>query len=76
MMGDMKAGPAHLEVVELREARGEWPAGTVGTVVEASDEGALVEIADEEGRTLELLTVPYESLRRLESGTAKRRAAG
>jgi len=33
---EMKPRPAHPDVVELREARGKWPAGTVGTVVEAS----------------------------------------
>ena len=72
----MKARPAHLDVIELREARGKWPVGTTGTVVEASHQEALVEIVDDEGRTLELLTIPYEALRVRESEPAKRRAAG
>ena len=49
-------------VVELRMASGRWPAGTVGTVVQTHDEGALVEIADDQGRTLDLLSLPYDAL--------------
>ncbi len=72
----MKGRPTQVDVVELREARGDWPVGTVGTVVEASDDEALVEIVDDDGRTLELLTVPYDSLRVREFEPAKRQAAG
>ena len=75
-MREMKSRPAHLDVVELREARGDWPVGTVGTVVEAADDEALVEIVDDDGRTLELLTVPFEALQVRESEPAKRQAAG
>jgi len=72
----MKAKPDLLEVVELREPRGGQPAGAVGAVVELFPTEALVEIADEHGQTIELLTVPYEALRTRESEPARRRAAG
>jgi hypothetical protein len=51
-----------LKIAELRETRGEWPAGTTGTIVEAFDDGALFEIADDEGCTLAMLPVSYEDL--------------
>lgn len=72
----MKAKPDLLDVVELPEPRGGQPAGATGTVVELFPTSALVEIADEHGTTLELLTVPYEALRIRESEPAHRRAAG
>jgi hypothetical protein len=76
-MGEaMNAKPDLLDVVELREPRGDQPAGAIGAVVELFPTEALVEIADEHGRTAELLTVPYEALRIRESQPAARRAAG
>jgi hypothetical protein len=51
-----------LKIAELRETQGEWPAGTTGTIVEAFDDGALFEIADDDGCTLAMLPVPYEDL--------------
>lgn len=72
----MKAKPDLLDVVELREPRGGQPAGAIGAVVELFPTEALVEIADEHGRTVKLLTVPYEALRIRESEPARRRAAG
>lgn len=48
---------------ELREDYWEWPAGTEGTVVDAFESEALVEIADEDGATLDLLSVPYSALK-------------
>jgi hypothetical protein len=72
----MKAKPDLLDVVELREPRGGQPAGTMGAVVELFPTEALVEISDEHGRPVELLTVPYEALRIRESRLARRRAAG
>ena len=50
-------GPAELDVVELTADTGRWPAGTPGF--------ALVEIADDRGRTLDMLDIQVESLRRL-----------
>jgi hypothetical protein len=56
-----------LELVELRIASGRWEPGTVGTVVEAFEDGALVEIsADGDGRTLDLLSIPHDALRPVE----------
>lgn len=72
----MKAKPDLLDVVELREPRGSQPAGAVGAVVELFPTEALVEVTDEHGRTVELLTVPFGALRIRESERAARRAAG
>ncbi len=72
----MTVKPNALDLVELREARGGQPVGAIGTVVELFPAEALVEIADEHGKTLELLNVPYEELRIRESEPAGRRAAG
>lgn len=48
---------------ELRADFSEWPAGTVGVIVDAFESDALVEIADKEGQTLDLLSVPYSALK-------------
>lgn len=76
MGGAMKAKPDLLDVVELREPRGGQPAGAVGAVIELFPTEALVEIADEHGQTVELLTVPYAALRVRAPQPARRRAAG
>jgi hypothetical protein len=76
-MGEaMKANLDLFDVVELVKARGGQPAGTVGAVVELFATEALVEIADENGATIELLSVPYEELRVRSSEPSRRRAAG
>ena len=73
----MSRNPNLLDVVELRGARDGQPAGTAGVVVELFATEALVEIADETGATLALLTVPYDELRvRPSAEPARRRAAG
>lgn len=72
----MEAWPELLGTVELREAWGGQPAGAVGTVVELLRTEVLVEIADEQGRMVELLTVPYEALRISASEPDHRRSAG
>ena len=48
--------------VELREDRAVWPIGTRGYIVDAFPTEAVVEIMDPEGRTLDLITVGYDSL--------------
>jgi hypothetical protein len=53
---------AVFDVVELRADSGRWPAGTVGTVVEADAEHALVEISDERGHALDFISVPQGAL--------------
>jgi hypothetical protein len=55
--------PELLSIVELRVESGRWPAGTRGTVVEVVEQGALIEISDERGHTLEVLALPYDVLR-------------
>ena len=56
--------PPHaiLDVVELLADSGRWPAGTVGTVVEADAEHALVEISDDRGHALDFISVPHRVL--------------
>jgi hypothetical protein len=58
---------SELDVVELGVQSGRWPAGTEGTVLERRDDSAVIEIADERGHTLEIVTVPVEALRRIET---------
>jgi Domain of unknown function (DUF4926) len=48
-----------LRVVALREDIDGWPTGTEGTIVEAFEDGAILEIADDNGCTLAMLEVPY-----------------
>jgi len=62
-------GIAQLDVVELGVQTGRWPAGTQGTVLERGDDAALVEIADERGHTLEVVSVPVAGLRRIDTPT-------
>ena len=42
---------------------GQWPAGTRGAVISDYDDHKLVEIMDEDGVTLDIVTVPIEKLR-------------
>jgi hypothetical protein len=51
-----------LDVVELLTESGRWPAGTVGTVVEADDHLALVEVDDEHGHALDFVSLPHDVL--------------
>ena len=53
---------AILDVVELLVDSGRWPTGTVGTVVEADDQLALVEISDDRGHALDFISVPHHAL--------------
>lgn len=51
-----------LEVVELRTDSGRWPAGTIGTIVEADEAVALVEVVDERGHALDFVSLPHDAL--------------
>jgi hypothetical protein len=51
------------DVVELREAVGDWPAGISGTVVSERGKWKLVEISDDQGVMLDLVSVPEPDLR-------------
>lgn len=50
------------DVVEFLTESGRWPAGTVGTVVEADDRLALVEVDDERGHALDFVSLPHNVL--------------
>lgn len=51
-----------LDVVELRVESGRWPAGTIGTVVEADADQVLVEISDDRGHALDFISLPHDAL--------------
>jgi hypothetical protein len=69
-MATVKHAIGELDVVELLdpvekvELEGQWPAGTMGAVVSDHGELKLVEIADETGEMLDLVSV-RESRRKL-----------
>lgn len=66
---------AVLDVVELVVDSGRWPAGTVGTVVEADPERALVEISDDRGHGLDFIAVPHDALAPARDQNAERFAS-
>ncbi len=51
-----------LDLVELLTGSGRWPCGSVGTVVEADDRVALVELADDRGHALDFVCLPHDAL--------------
>jgi hypothetical protein len=51
-----------LDVVEFKVDSGRWPAGTIGTVVEADADQALVEISDDRGHGLDFVSLPHDAL--------------
>jgi hypothetical protein len=59
-------------VVRLRVPSDEWDAGTEGTVLEVLEDTALVEIADEEGRTRDLISVPVDAVTPVAAQTQER----
>ena len=67
--------PRHavLEIVGFLAASGRWPAGTTGTVVEAGDQHALVEIIDDRGHASDFLSLPRDKL--ASAGHRRARAA-
>jgi hypothetical protein len=64
-----------LDVVELLVDFGRWPAGTIGTVVEADDERTLVEISDDHGHALDFISLPHDALVRAPDQPAERFAS-
>jgi hypothetical protein len=64
-----------LDVVELRVDSGRWPAGTIGTVVEADDQLALVEISDDRGHALDFISIPHRALASSPGQTTQRVAS-
>jgi hypothetical protein len=53
---------AVLDVVELLVDAGRWPTGTIGTILQADADKALVEISDDSGHALDLIAVPHDAL--------------
>jgi chemotaxis protein histidine kinase CheA len=53
---------AVVDVVKLRVDSGRWPAGTVATVVKEDENQALIEISDDRGHDLDLISVPHDAL--------------
>ena len=51
------------DIVELRRQVGSWPAGREGMVVAEKGTLKLVEIADEQGATLDFVSVPERDLK-------------
>ena len=66
---------AILDVVELLVESGHWPAETIGTVVEADAERALVEISDDRGHALDFVSVPLDALASRPSQPSQRAAS-
>jgi hypothetical protein len=64
-----------LDVVEPLVDSGRWPAGTIGTVVEADDQLALVEISDDRGHALDFISVPHRALAARPGRTTERVAS-
>lgn len=62
-MATMKQLINEIDVVELLDPFGGWPAGTNGTVVHDFGNVKMVEISDERGETLDLPSIPLEKLR-------------
>jgi hypothetical protein len=58
-------GFATLDVVELAVDSGRWPAGTSGTVLEAKEDGLLVEIDDAQGHAVDFIALPSSALRKV-----------
>lgn len=57
----LKAMLKPLDVIELRTVVAGWEAGTIATVLESGPDSVLAEISDEDGRTLDVVTVPVDA---------------
>ena len=64
---------APLDVIEFRVAVDAWEPGTVATVLETGADSVLAEVADDEGRTLAVVTVPLDAAERLEGQSVPKR---
>ena len=54
---------AFLKPVDKVDGDGQWPAGTLGTVVHDLGEMKMVEISDDQGRALDFPVVPADRLK-------------
>jgi hypothetical protein len=59
--------PNELDVVELRVTIGPWGPGARGTVTHVSDACVEVEFADDKGRTTDMIEVPFNAVKVMES---------
>jgi hypothetical protein len=62
-MATVKHAIGEIDVVELLKPVGKWPAGTRGAVVSDHGDVKLVEIADEQGVMLDLISVAEPRLK-------------
>jgi hypothetical protein len=62
-MATVKHAISENDFVGLLDAVGEWPAGTTGTVVDEHGEHKLIEISDDQGQMLDLISVTEPRLR-------------
>jgi hypothetical protein len=61
-----------LDVIQLRVTVDAWDAGTVATVLEATADRVLAEVADDDGRTLDVISVPTDAATRIDSDDGAR----
>ncbi len=57
------AHPADLDVIELIAPVDTWVVGTTGTVVDDHGTSGMIEVCDDEGRTLGLFEAPYSAVK-------------
>lgn len=62
-MATVKHAIGEIDYVELLDAVDRWPAGTRGTVVDESGEWKQVEISDDRGQMLDLISVAEPRLK-------------
>ena len=55
-----------LDVIALRVAVDSWEPGTVATVLEVAPGSVLAEVSDDDGRTLDILTIPVDAAKLVE----------
>jgi hypothetical protein len=62
-MATVERAIREIDVVELLESVGRWPVGTIGTVVHDLGEWKQIEISDDHGVMLDLISVRKPKLR-------------
>ena len=62
-MATVKHAIGEIDYVELLDAVGRWPAGTRGTVVDERGEWKQIEISDDRGQMLDLISVAEPRLK-------------
>jgi hypothetical protein len=62
-MATVKQAIGEMDVVQLLDQVGEWPAETQGTVVDELGEWKQIEISDEQGQMLDLISVAEPRLK-------------